>query len=89
MCNDRGEVALVGVCCDAARWGWDDGITIACVRWCGGGETEEIELRLCRIVRAGPPLVDGGSGFTAGVGGAREREREREAFEVKPTGEGE
>lgn len=87
MCKDNGEVALVGVCCDAARWGWDDGITIAWVRWCGGGETEEIELRLFRIVRVGPPLVDGGSGFTAGGAGAREREREREA--PNPTGEGE
>jgi hypothetical protein len=86
VCKDNGEVALVGVCCDVARCGWDDGITIAWVRWCGGGETEEIELRLRRI---GPPLVDGGSGLIAGVGGAREREREREAFEVNPTGEGE
>jgi len=33
--------------------------------------------------------VDGGSGFTVGVAGARERERERDAFEVNPTGEGE
>lgn len=33
--------------------------------------------------------MDGGSGFTVGVAGARERERERDAFEVNPTGEGE
>lgn len=41
------------------------------------------------MVRVGPPLVDGGSGFTAGVAEVRERERERDAFEVNPTGEGE
>ena len=33
--------------------------------------------------------MDGGSGFTTGVAEVREREREREAFEVNPTGEGE
>ena len=34
-------------------------------------------------------MVDGGSGFTVGVAGARDLERERDAPEVNPTGEGE
>lgn len=85
-CKDNAEVALVGVCWGGALW---DGITIACVRWCGGGEADEIEFLLWRMVLAGPPFVDGGSPTSAGVVGARERERDREAEEGNPTGDGE